>query len=124
MVVLICDDDAMNRQFLANALSLMNCQTVLASNGTEGIALASQETPDLILMDQTMPDMKGYEAMKAIRKNPSLANIPFVMITGDFEVQEFVEKDKPKNCAFLPKPYSLEQLQTTIALALGRSFPT
>ena len=121
MKVLICDDDPKNRGLLKEALMLLSCAAVEASNGAEGIALTKQEKPDIILMDHTMPDMLGYDAIKEIRKEPGFENIPFVMITGDFDIQAQVEKDNLKNCAFLPKPYGIDQLTATMELALGKS---
>lgn len=123
MKVLICDDDFLSRQFLFKALSSMNYQCVLAANGQEGIALALKELPDLILMDYTMPDMKGLDAIREIRKDSRLARTPFVLVTGSVDLQSLVEEEKFENCAFLPKPYSREQLQSTISLALGKFFP-
>ena len=118
--VLVCDDDAKNRSLLKEALNLLKCQAIEAANGADGIALTKQEKPDIILMDHTMPDMMGYEAIKEIRKEPGFENIPFVMITGDFEVQALVEQDKLEHCAFLPKPYGIDQLTATMELALGK----
>ena len=123
MKVLIADDDLYNRKLLSDALTLAGCQVVLAETGKQAIDLATQEKPDLILMDHTMPEMLGYDAVKEIRKDPNLQRVPVVMITGNFEVQAHAEDDKMEYCAFLPKPYSLEQLMTTIGLALGKPFP-
>ncbi len=123
MKVLIVDDDPSNRKFLADAIGMVNCQVILAETGLQAIGLAKQELPDLILMDHTMPEMKGYDAMKEIRKEPNMIAVPCVMITGDFEVQSYQEDDKMQNCAFLPKPYSVDQLMTTIAKAMGKKFP-
>lgn len=123
MKILICDDDPANRKFLADAIGLIGCEVVLAETGREAIDIAKKEIPDCILMDHTMPEMKGYDAIKEIRKEPNLSSVPCVMITGDFEVQAYQEDDKMQNCAFLPKPYSLDQLMTTIGRALGKKFP-
>ncbi|MBI2071281.1 MAG: response regulator [Elusimicrobia bacterium] len=123
MKILIADDDPSMRKLLNDALSLAGCEVIQAETGRQAIDLAKQATPDLILLDHTMPEMKGYDAMKEIRKEPALAQVPVVLITGNFEVQGMAEDDKLERCAFLPKPYSIDQLMTTIGVALGRPFP-
>ncbi|MBI4669252.1 MAG: response regulator [Elusimicrobia bacterium] len=123
MKILIADDDTLIRTLLCEALAKADCQIIQAETGTRAIELAKEEIPDLILMDHTMPEMKGYDAMKEIRKDPALQKIPFVMMTGNMQVQGFAEDDKIEHCAFLPKPYSIEQLMAVISTAMGRPFP-
>ena len=124
MKVLIADDDTYNRKLLTDVLTLNGCQVFVAETGKQAIDVAKQEKPDFILMDHTMPEMLGYDAAREIRKDSSMQAVPIVMITGDFEVQAQAEDDKMENCAFLPKPYSIEQLMTTISLATGKPFPS
>lgn len=123
MKVLICDDDPIERALLVEALRSLNCDVVEATNGSEGVALAKKELPELILMDYAMPQMNGLEAMKTIRQEIPLQDVPFVMITGSYDVQALVDQEQAARAAFLPKPYSLNQLQATISLVLGHSFP-
>ncbi|MEK6544785.1 MAG: response regulator [Elusimicrobiota bacterium] len=123
MKILITDDDPTNRMLLREMLGMLKVSIFEATTGKEAIVAAKQEVPDLILMDHTMPEMLGYDAMKEIRKDDRLKNTPFVMITGDFEIQEYQENDAVEKCAFLPKPYSLDQLFFTIGRAMGKKFP-
>lgn len=121
--VLIADDDAVSRSLVVEALKVVGCQIIEAETGRQTIELAQKEKPDLVLMDHLMPEMNGYEAMKEIRKAPGLENVPFVMITGNYDIQILQEKEKLTRCAFLPKPYTVEQLMATIEIALEKPFP-
>lgn len=123
MKILITDDDPTNRMLLRELLSMLDVTIIEATSGREAINITKDQMPDLILMDHTMPEMMGYEALKEIRKEEKLKEIPVVMITGDFEIQEYQEEDKIAKCAFLPKPYSMDQLFMTIGRAMGKKFP-
>ncbi len=79
--ILIIDDDKLTLQVVK--LWLKNCdhEIILADSGQKGIELAREETPHLILCDINMPEVNGYEVLKALRTDPSTAIIPFIFMT-------------------------------------------
>ncbi len=80
--ILVVEDNAANielTQFLLNASGYI---PLLALSGAEGVRLATEERPDLILMDIQMPGMDGYEATAAIKRDPALQACPIVAVTA------------------------------------------
>jgi twitching motility two-component system response regulator PilH len=80
--ILIVDDSPSDRQYLLENLSPHGYQCITAENGTDAIAKAQVEMPDLILMDVIMPGTNGYEATRAITRNEATRNIPVIMCTA------------------------------------------
>jgi two-component system, cell cycle response regulator DivK len=81
-LVLIVDDNEKNRKLAAAVLSAAGFETLEAGTGTEGLALAAQRTPDVILMDLRLPDMDGTEAARALRDARPTARIPVVAMSA------------------------------------------
>ncbi|MGE5461014.1 MAG: response regulator [Solirubrobacterales bacterium] len=81
-LVLIVDDNEKNRRLAADVLSFAGCQTLEAATGAEGLALATERIPDVILMDLRLPDMDGVEAARALRADGSTARIPVVAMSA------------------------------------------
>jgi twitching motility two-component system response regulator PilH len=80
-LVLIIDDSPTEVHVLKTALEEQGYTTVCADNGDEGLALARERRPDLILMDVVMPGMNGYQATRRLHKDPQTASIPVIMVT-------------------------------------------
>jgi two-component system cell cycle response regulator DivK len=79
--VLVVEDADMNRQLLVQLLE-DKYQVIEAVNGQEGIELAEQERPALILMDLSLPVMNGWEATRRLKANPNLSSIPVIALTA------------------------------------------
>lgn len=77
--VLIVDDSATDTHLLSQMLKKNGYTVSTAVTGEEAIAKATKEKPDLILMDIVMPGMSGFEATRAITKNPATAAIPIII---------------------------------------------
>lgn len=80
--ILSAEDNAANRKIIRDLLGKKGYRIVEALNGEEAVALAKQETPDLILMDIQLPKMSGYDAATAIKADPHLRNIPIIAVTS------------------------------------------
>ena len=80
--ILIVDDVATNRIVLKVKLASAFYETVQASNGTEGLSLARQMRPDLILLDIELPDIGGIEVCERLKADPATRDIPVVMVTA------------------------------------------
>jgi twitching motility two-component system response regulator PilH len=79
--VLVVDDSPTEVHLLREMLSKNGFTVSVANSGEEAITRAAAEKPDLILMDVVMPGMSGFEATRAITKNPDSANIPVIICT-------------------------------------------
>lgn len=80
--ILVIEDDRTLREFLQDLLQQEGYQVLLAANGYQGIQLARDHLPDLILCDILMPDIDGYEVLTTLHKNLVTATIPFLFLTA------------------------------------------
>jgi CheY-like chemotaxis protein len=83
--VLLIDDDADLREMLAHCLSDAGYEVALARNGLEGLRLACEHRPSIILLDLMMPRMDGWEFRAAQKQDAALAGIPVVAISASGE---------------------------------------
>jgi signal transduction histidine kinase len=99
--ILHIEDDAANRLLVKKLLTSRGHEIVEAQGGVDGIRLASEQRPDLVLLDLRIPDLDGYEVTLRMRSMPSLAGVPIVAITaeGDREMTLAVGAD-----GFIAKP--------------------
>jgi two-component system cell cycle response regulator DivK len=81
-LVLIVDDNDRNRKLASDVLRLARFRTLEAATAAEGIALASEHLPDVVLMDLRLPDMDGAEAARMLRAEPRTSRIPVVAVTA------------------------------------------
>lgn len=91
MKVLIIDDDESLSAVFEAALQKNNIETVYSSNGKDGIDKARLEKPDLILLDQVLPDISGNEILKTLKMDSSTQNIP-ILILSNFSQEELVKE--------------------------------
>lgn len=80
--VLIVEDNKNNRLLIKDVLGYHGYEVIEAVNGSEGIRLAEEHMPDLILLDMQMPVMNGFAAIEKLRNNPSTKNIKIVAVTS------------------------------------------
>ena len=109
-VILVADDDAMNREIMEAFLSAENYEVALANNGISALQKASAIQPDLIILDVKMPDMTGYEVCKQLRNDTTTRDIAIMMVTG-FDAKEDREKALRAGAdIFFPRPFEGEAL--------------
>jgi two-component system cell cycle response regulator DivK len=81
-LVLIVDDNERNRKVARDVLRSAGFRTIEAATAAEGIALASEHLPDVVLMDLRLPDVDGTEAVRTLRAEPRTSRIPVVAVTA------------------------------------------
>ena len=81
-LVLIVDDNDRNRKLARDVLRLARFRTLEAGTAADGIALASEHLPEVILMDLRLPDLDGVEAARVLRAEPRTSRIPVVAMTA------------------------------------------
>ncbi|NDY41479.1 response regulator [Dissulfurirhabdus thermomarina] len=115
MKILIVDDNPVDRAFLRANVEKRGCEAVEAGNGLEGLEMATLHRPDVIVSDVLMPEMDGFEFLKAARRRPELRDIPFIfyssVYTGDKE-EDFARELGA--AAFIRKPADPEALWARI----------
>ncbi len=80
--LLLVEDNEMNRDMLSRRLMRRSYEVVIAVDGEEGLTLARTESPDLILMDMSLPILDGWEATRRLKADPATANIPIIALTA------------------------------------------
>lgn len=118
--ILIVDD---NPKFLAEALPMYGYEVTVAMDGLEALKILGKENIhfDLILLDVMMPNMDGWDTLKAIRKNKSTEFIPVIMLTAVNEDQKIVSGLKIGADDYIVKPFILPNLLARIEAVLRRS---
>ena len=103
-----------NRQMLRDLMASVGYELLEAVNGAEGVAMATKERPDLILMDIQLPVVDGYEATRRIKADPALCHIPIIAVTS-FALSDDQAKAVAAGCdGYVTKPFSPKQLLTII----------
>lgn len=80
--ILLVEDNEMNRDMLSRRLTKRGYEVTIAVDGAEGVAMAKELAPDLILMDMSLPVMDGWEATREIRKDETINKIPVIALTA------------------------------------------
>ena len=80
--ILLVEDNEMNRDMLSRRLERKGYQVVLAVDGQSGMELAQAESPDLILMDMSLPVMDGWEASRKLKADPRTRRVPIIALTA------------------------------------------
>ena len=81
-VVLVADDDPVMRLMMSAVLSEAGFRVLEAADGTEALALAMADRPDLLILDLVMPGIDGFEVCRRIRADATLAEVPILVLTG------------------------------------------
>jgi CheY-like chemotaxis protein len=111
--ILVVDDTEWNRDLIVQLLE--DEYTVLqAVDGEQGVRMAEQDRPDLILMDLGMPVMDGWEATRRIKANAALRNIPIIAETSHAMVGDEIDARKAGCDDYLPKPIDENELMKKI----------
>ncbi|MBK06420.1 MAG: two-component system response regulator [Deltaproteobacteria bacterium] len=82
MKILLVEDNEMNRDMLSRRLKRKGYTVVIASDGLEGVRMASAEKPSLILMDMSLPELDGWEATRRIKGDNDTKDIPVIALTA------------------------------------------
>ena len=112
--ILVVEDTEDNRKIIRDLLTSVGYELIEAVDGGEGVALAKQERPDLILMDIQLPVIDGYEATRRIRAIPELAEVPIIAVTS-YALSGDEAKTRAAGCdGYVAKPFSPRQLLAKI----------
>ncbi|MFP5207867.1 MAG: response regulator [Acidobacteriota bacterium] len=118
--ILIIDDEEDIRQVAALSLeTVAGWEVVMASSGPQGLARAAEHQPDAILLDVMMPGMDGPTTFRELRKNPSTAHIPVLLLTAKVQSTDQRRFADLGVEAVLFKPFDPLTLSNEIALVLG-----
>jgi len=117
--ILLVEDNEMNRDMLSRRLTRNGFEVVIAVDGQQGVAMATSERPDVILMDMSLPVMDGWEATRRVKADPATRAIPVIALTANAMVEDR-EKAMAAGCDdFDTKPVELPRLLEKIRTQLN-----
>jgi pilus assembly protein CpaE len=119
--ILIVDDDIDTLKLIGLMLQRQGYEISVATNGTQGLAKAETEQPDIMLLDLMMPDMDGYEVTRRMRGDPRLAQIPIIMFTAKSLVDDKVAGFEAGADDYLTKPTHPAELTSRVKALLQRT---
>lgn len=119
--ILIIDDDLDTLKLVGLMLQKQGYQIIASNNGSQGIAQAEKESPDLILLDVMMPEIDGYEVAKRLRANPLTVNIPILMFTAKTQLDDKVSGFESGADDYLTKPTHPAELSAHVKSLLART---
>jgi len=108
--VLTVDDSKTIRMIVKKAFKPFECDLFEAENGQQGLEVARNERPDLIVLDITMPVMNGTEMLGKLKKDPDLKDTPVIMLTAESGKENVLEIVKMGVSDYMVKPFKGEQL--------------
>lgn len=118
--ILVIDDDRLIRHVICHTLET-DYEVVQASSGMEGLTLAQNRPPDLVLLDVMMPGMDGYEVCQRLRAQAAMLNTPVIMLTALDQVDAKIRGLNVGADDYLTKPFNLDELKTRVQAHLRRS---
>ena len=115
--VLVVDDDPDSRTLLEMALSGAGYRVVQAADGADALMAARRARPDVILLDLAMPGMDGFAFREAQVREPALADIPVICVSGRHDAEKAARAMRLDACVC--KPYSLDEIVIRVAVLTG-----
>jgi len=112
--VLIIEDNEKNMKLARDVLQVKGYQTLEAATGEEGVRLAKEKLPDLVLMDIQLPGINGIDAFKQLRADPKTARIPVVALTASVTPTDRSAITAAGFDAFVSKPINLKEFLDTV----------
>jgi two-component system, cell cycle response regulator len=108
--ILSIDDSKTIRLLLARLFRPFACELMEAANGEEGLAVASRENPDLIILDYNMPVMDGIAMLRKMREDPGLKRTPVIMLTAESGLRSLATVARLGVRDYVTKPFREEEL--------------
>ena len=117
--ILVVDDEPDYITTVQCRLEWSHYEVITATNGEEALEKAASEKPDLILLDTNMPVMNGHEMLEHLRRNPSLKDMPVIMVTARCEAEDVAAASAYGVADYVAKPFDFTELVEKIANALA-----
>ena len=114
-VILIVEDDPKNMKLVRDLLQFAGYSTIEAYDGKEGIELAREKRPDLILMDLHLPVVGGIEAAQTLKKDPTTKDIPIVALTASAMAGDKEKVLEAGLDGYITKPINVRQFLEHVA---------
>ena len=117
--ILIVEDNEKNMKLVRDVLRVKGYETLEAVTGEDGIRLAKEHLPALVLMDIQLPGISGIEALKQLRADPATAAIPVIAVTASVMVSDRRNITDAGFDGYVGKPLNLKEFLAAVASALA-----
>ena len=118
-LILIVEDNDKNLKLVRDVLQVKGYRTLDTTTAEEGIKVAVEKKPDLILMDIQLPGMNGIEALKVLRADPATSAIPVIAVTASVMQQDRTLITEAGFDAYVSKPISIKEFLEAVNKALA-----
>lgn len=119
--ILVIEDDLRVQESISDLLQTKNYEVLLAQNGKDGIQMAIDNKPDLILCDIMMASLNGFSVLHSVKSMPELQATPFIFLSALAE-QKYINMGLEKGAdRYLIKPFKAEELFTAIFELLNKN---
>ena len=112
--VLVVDDEASVRHLLQVMLATEGYEPLLAANGAEGLQLAHEHLPDLVILDWMMPVLDGLATLQALRNDPATTHLPVVMLTARQGDNAMAQAMLHGADFYITKPFDAEEMLAVV----------
>ena len=121
--ILLVEDNDMNRDMMSRRLQRKGYEVLMAADGMQAVLMAESETPDLILLDMSLPVIDGWEAARRLKASPTTSGVPIIALTAHAMAGDR-EKAREAGCDdFDTKPVELPRLLSKIEGLLQKRSP-
>ncbi len=118
--ILIVEDNEKNRKLARDILAFRGYRVTVAESAEEGLRIARETPPDLVLMDIHLPGMSGIEALRELRAADATRDIPVLAFTASVMPQDRHTITSAGFDGFLSKPIAIKELSDTVGAALAK----
>jgi len=118
--ILVVEDEPNLRKLIKTNLAASGYEVVTAADGEEGLNLAKEERPDLILLDIRMPGMSGWDMLIALKTNPKVKKVPVIIMTASVpEESEEYKMRSMRAAGYLVKPFGVDVMLNKVKETLA-----
>jgi len=118
--ILVADDEEDVRELVSYRLTRSGYEVIDAQDGEEAFRLASENVPDLMVLDVMMPRLDGYEVTRRVRAEESLRSVPVILLTARSQETDVSRGFEVGADDYLKKPFNPDELVARVRAVLGR----
>ncbi len=117
--ILVIEDEANIQKLMKTNLTASGYRVLVAGNGEEGLKLAQQEHPNLVLLDLRLPGMSGWDILMHIKTNRRLQKTPVIIMTATVPQNQEYKFPSMRTAGYLVKPFEVDELLRKVKQVLG-----
>jgi len=118
-LILIIDDNTWMQRIVAKIVASYGWEPLIAGNGYDGVVLALEQIPDLVILDLVMPDLSGMQVLRLLKRLPQTAHIPVLILSVATEAELLMETMRHGAAGFIRKPFTRSTIYEKVTEVLG-----